>query len=154
MPQTSNTGPLLLIGPDDLKFVPVSTDFAGLAADSLKDFDNLAAAIDADLADVAANVAAQIAFGPQLDAGIADMAGSIDGVDLSGDLPGLADILSAGTAGDANASTAQTALNTESTTELPPTPGTIQSLRPGWTPDPDHPGCFIVPGGGRACPQA
>lgn len=99
MPQTTAIGPLLPIGPDDLKFVPVATDLNGLAADSLSDLPNLLAAMDADLAAVAENITAQIALSPLMDGDLNDLAailGEIEQADFSSILVDLAGIAAAG----------------------------------------------------------
>lgn len=96
MPQTTPSGPLNLISSDDLKFVPVTTDFAGLAADSLSDLPNLFAAIDADLAACAEIIKAEQALSPQLDSDLADAAEVLAEMDtdtfdsILGDLAGAA----------------------------------------------------------------
>ena len=96
MRQTSAIGPLLLLNADELAFHPTPTDFAGIAADSLKDLPNLFAAIDADLADAAANVTGQLALGHQLDADLAEMTSLLDAMSaddfdsIAGDLAGAA----------------------------------------------------------------
>lgn len=144
-------GPLTPISKDQLQFIPTPTDFTGLAADSLGSIPNLLAALDADLAEVAANVAGQIALGPQLDAGLTDLAGMLPGADITAELPQLGDIASAGSAADALAGTVEGSLNPVSE-PIGTTPTTgAKPPRPGWTPDPNHPGCWLIPGGGHAC---
>lgn len=93
-------GPLTPIGPHDLEFVPVATDFAGLAADSLSSVDNLLLAIDAGLIDMAASYAAQTALSSSLDGDLADMSNQLGAMNADDFDSALGDLASAAAAGD------------------------------------------------------
>lgn len=134
-----------------IPFAVVNYDFQSLAAGDGDSIPNLLSNIDVLLAEFAAAIDAQIIFGSVLDSGIADMVTSAFGIDNSADLPQLDQFAGAASSIDVAAGSVTSALTAESTTALPPTPGSVQSLRPNWVPDPNRPGCYIVPGGGEAC---